>query len=260
MEQPKITAADIRKLLHERFSDTRQYAYAEEVGNSTGANQTRRLDMVVIDCFRSHGFAIEGFEIKISKSDLRRELQDSTKHNIFYKNLDYYSLAAPADVVDLDIIPKQWGIYLAAVAQDGSLSLRRKRKPLSLHDDFIGIIDKEFVAALLRAMWGSRPTDSMIEAVKQEAQEQALREAGYIDYERQIQSLQEDLSAYKELKERLNLWGAGSVERAVQDYESFLKLNIPNLVWNLKRLTDVEKELKCAIKALEGRVESEENE
>lgn len=105
----KITATEIRALLREKYENDRQFAIAEEVGNATGLEQKRRLDMVVVDCFRSSGYSIHGFEIKVSKADLRRELQDSSKHNIFFPSIDYFSLAAPADVVDVDIVPKSWG-------------------------------------------------------------------------------------------------------------------------------------------------------
>ena len=71
-----ITATEIRALLREKYENDRQFAIAEEVGNATGLEQKRRLDMVVVDCFRSSGYSIHGFEIKVSKADLRRELQD----------------------------------------------------------------------------------------------------------------------------------------------------------------------------------------
>lgn len=117
MGAEKCSAAIMRQLLRRRYSDTRRYAIAEEVGNKTGY-QRRRLDMVVVDVYQSNGYSLEGIEIKVSKSDLRRELQDSSKHNIFFEDLDYYSLAAPSDVIDKDIIPKHWGIY-AATFKDG---------------------------------------------------------------------------------------------------------------------------------------------
>ena len=116
MSETKITAADIRMLLHEKYSDHRQFAYAEEVGNATGLEQTRRLDAVVVNVYKSKGYTIEGIEIKVSRSDLRRELQDSSKHNVFFNSLDYYSLATTNDVLTAtkrDEIPPKWGIYSA---------------------------------------------------------------------------------------------------------------------------------------------------
>ena len=254
MSSSKVTAGDIRALLHTRFDDTRRYAYAEEVGNSTGAEQRRRLDMVIVDCWKSNGFAIEGIEIKISKSDLRRELQDASKHNVFYQNLDYYSLAAPASVVDLDLVPKQWGLYLVDVAKDGSLSMRCVRKPCSLHDEFIKDVDKGFIAALLRAMWNSRPSDSMLQAAEKEGYERAMKEAGVTDYKARIKSLEDDNRALRELSERMHIWGGSwGIDRAIQEYEAFRELRIDQLVRVLERIVDGDKHVRKALKLLKER-------
>ena len=251
MAVPKITSGDVRALLHEKFSDTRRYAYAEEVGNDTGAGQRRRLDMVVVDCYRSNGYAIEGIEIKISKSDLRRELQDAAKHNIFFENLDYYSLAAPTSVVDKDLVPKHWGLYLIDVAENGSMSMRTYRKPLSLHDAFIGDVDKGFIACLLRAMWSSRPSDSIIEAAKKEAYEMALRDTGTFSYKQRCDRLEEELEAMRELRRRLQIWGgAGGIKRAIEDYEAYMKLDLRDLQRVLERIADSEKDVKKALRLL----------
>lgn len=254
MSEKKVTAADIRALLHTRFDDKRRYAYAEEVGNSTGLEQRRRLDMVIVDCWKSNGFAIEGIEIKISKSDLRRELQDASKHNVFYGNLDYYSLAAPASVVDLDLVPKKWGLYLVDVASDGALSMRCYRKPCSLHDDFIEDVDKGFIAALLRAMWQTRPSYSMLKAAEQEGYERGVHEAGVVDYKARIARLEDDNRALRDLQERLRIWGgAYGIDRAISEYEAFRELNIGQLTRVLERIVDGNKDVKKALKLLQER-------
>lgn len=251
-EKESITAGDVRALLHDRYGDTRRFAYAEEVGNSTGTEQRRRLDMVVVDCYCSNSYAIEGIEIKISKSDLRRELQDSTKHNIFYPNIDYYSLAAPASVVDVDLIPKHWGLYFVYEGEDG-LFMRTRRKPCSLHDAFIGTVDKGFIAALLRAMWGSRPTDSMIEAARKEAQEKALKEKGVWDYKERCDYLQKELDSLIELRRKLGIWGGSyGIEKAIKDYESYQSLDLGNLALTLERVVDNSEDAKRALKLLRG--------
>lgn len=91
--------------MRNRFSDHRRYAIAEEVGLTTGFSH-RRLDMMVLDCYESNGFRIDGIEIKVSTGDLRRELQDPEKHIAFFDVIDYYTLATPAKVVEplIDVI------------------------------------------------------------------------------------------------------------------------------------------------------------
>lgn len=144
----KYTAKDIIAFLEERYSDHRNYTYATEVGNSTGMSQTRRIDFCVINHFESSSFSIEGVEVKISKSDLMSEIRNPEKHNIFFDNINYYSLACPHYILDSDIIkliPPKWGIY---IIKDGCL--RAKRKPIPLHDEKVVKIDKSFVSSFIR--------------------------------------------------------------------------------------------------------------
>ena len=176
-----LTASDIRVLLRERFSDTRRYAVAEEVGNTTGYAR-RRLDMVVCDCYESNSFALEGIEIKVSAADLRKELMDTSKHNSFFDNLDYYSLAAPAEIIDREIIPKHWGLY-AARFKNGQWELRCDRKPLSLHDFEMKQVSKAFFASLVRAIATQSPSEAAVQAAYErgikEGSRKEARELGY---------------------------------------------------------------------------------
>lgn len=88
-----MRAEDVRSALRAKYSDHRRYAVAEEVGLTTGFSH-RRLDMMVLDCYFSNGFRIDGFEIKISTSDLRRELEDPEKSDciVFNKAVSYKTL------------------------------------------------------------------------------------------------------------------------------------------------------------------------
>ena len=69
-----MDADDVRKALCNRFSDHRRYAIAEEVGLTTGFSH-RWLDMIVLDCYASNGFRIDGIEIKVSAQGGRRDGQ-----------------------------------------------------------------------------------------------------------------------------------------------------------------------------------------
>lgn len=221
----KCTANVMRELLRMKFDDHRRYAVAEEVGNTTGY-QRRRLDMVVVDVYESNGYSVEGIEIKVSKSDLRKELQDSSKHNIFFDDLDYYSLAAPLDVIDKDLIPKHWGIYVAKLGEDGGWHLKTIRKPLSLHDKRIQTIDRGFFACLSRAIACQSPTASKIRQAEQRGFEKGIKRekenAGY-----RLKRADENLGRLDELEklfEHCRLWGEGSVEKGIAKFEAFMQI------------------------------------
>lgn len=225
----------MRQLLLNRYSDTRRFAVAQEVGNQTGY-QARRLDMVVVDVYRSSGFTVEGIEIKVSKSDLRKELQDSSKHNIFFDDLDYYSLAAPREIIDKDIIPKHWGIY-AAEFKDGQWKLKTIRKPLSLHDVQLSTIDRAFFACLSRALACQSPTASALAEAREEGHKKGVedekRNASYLV--REAQENTDKLRSYESLFQECRLWGADDIEKGIREFTLFRKMRA-ELHWLPKRL------------------------
>ena len=220
-----MTANDIREALRNRYFDHRRYAVAEEVGLTTGYSH-RRLDMMVMDCYNSNGFRIDGFEIKISTSDLRNELRDPEKHIAFFDVIDYYNLAAPAGVVEplMDVIPKKWGILI--VNDDGST--RYKRRPLALEDKKAdGAVPRGFLAAITRAIQARQPADTELEQAYQrgyqEAEENLKRQRDYLAD--RISREGDKLKAYDELCYRFRIYG-DNVDEIMDEFEAFRKLDI----------------------------------
>lgn len=163
-ESEKITAQDILGLLAERYSDPQRYACAAEVSPRTGAWE-RRIDFLAMWCWQGDQYKIEGFEIKVSKSDLRRELQDPDKHAVFFNQIDYYWLVAPDYVLDyktMYMLPKKWGIMKVCTGLDGAHDpetehkphLEIERRPCCLHDEKINdkVINRQFMASVFRAV------------------------------------------------------------------------------------------------------------
>ena len=95
----RMTADEVRLAIKKKFNDSRRYVIAEEVGLTTGYSR-RRIDMVILDCYESNSFRIDGIEIKVSTADLRRELQIPDKHTAFFEKIDSFTLAAPVDVIN----------------------------------------------------------------------------------------------------------------------------------------------------------------
>ena len=145
-----VTAAEIKDLLRMRFDDGHQYLTATEVPDERAY---RHLDFMCVKCWESEGQSIDGFEIKVSKADLRRELENPWKHAVFFTHIDTFSLVAPREIVDLKILPPKWG-FLAVVedTRDGKTvkGLKWIRRPLALHDEMRDKIDRRFAVRLMR--------------------------------------------------------------------------------------------------------------
>lgn len=233
----KLSALDIRKAIRKKYSDSRRYAVAEEVGLTTGYSH-RRLDMMVLDCYNSNGFRIDGFEIKISTSDLRRELEDPEKHIAFFDVIDYYTLAVPAGVVEplIDIVPQKWGILI--VNEDGTT--RYKRKALALEDKKADrAVPRGFLASVARSILERQPAEIELreeyERGVKDGEETANRHRGYMadrvkkDYQR--------LEEYDKLETRLGLWGKDN-DAIYDQFEAFRKIDPESLSKGIARMID----------------------
>ena len=154
VEKFKVTADQIKCLLVERYGDAYKYAIAAEVSPRTGAWE-RRVDFIVFHCWDSENFELEAFEIKISKSDLKRELMDPSKHNCLFDEIDKYWIVAPDYVLDdLSVIPANWGAMKVYQEKDGTLALKTAQRPNALHHEPINQkkLGRPFVASFCRAV------------------------------------------------------------------------------------------------------------
>lgn len=113
------TERELLDLIHARMDrytngGVPRYAVAEHVGLDP-EYPARILDAVVQDMWRSSGFALHGFEVKVSRSDLRRELADPSKAGAFCDCLDYFWLVVPSKtLIEGFTLPTEWGVYTAA--------------------------------------------------------------------------------------------------------------------------------------------------
>lgn len=247
-----MTAEDIRQAIRKRFGDTRQFAIAEEVGLTTGFSH-RRLDMMVLNCYSSNGFRIDGFEIKISTADLRRELEDPEKHVAFFDKIDYYTLAVPEGVVDplMDVIPPKWGILI--VKEDGST--RTKRKPLALEDRKADkAIPRGFFASVTRSIQLHQPSAQELQREYErgckETEERMKRDRDYLTD--RVRREGEKLKAYDDLCRRFQIYGDNANE-IMDEFEEFRKLN---LSWVRSGIAGTIKQLEALSKML-GKKEHE---
>jgi hypothetical protein len=121
-----ISAWDIQDLLR-KYYDPREWAIAFEVGNSTGFNCSRHADCVAMSLWPSRGISLHGIEIKVSKTDLKKELEQPEKADAIARFCDYWWIAAPAGLVDVNVLPLNWGLLEA-----GDKGLKIKKQAVKL--------------------------------------------------------------------------------------------------------------------------------
>lgn len=114
-KEQALKEADVLAMLRARFTKAGnggngQYAFLEKVRNGAGFNANRTLDAVVVDLWPSRGLTIDGFEVKVSRSDWLRELGQPDKAEDACKLVDRFWVAAPRGVVLNGELPPTWGL------------------------------------------------------------------------------------------------------------------------------------------------------
>lgn len=128
--------------LRTRFKSP-EYALFEQVANSTGAASRRWADAVALGIWPSRGLSLHGFEIKVSRSDWKKELATPAKSEPVQKYCDYWHIVTPRGLVDPSDLPPTWG--LLEVTPKKTLVTRVKAPPLEPVP-----VTRHFLAALLR--------------------------------------------------------------------------------------------------------------
>ena len=205
-------------LLYAHFGSERgRYVCATEVGDvPCGAN--RRMDFVAVDCWSSGGFDISAFEIKISKSDLRNDLEHPEKHNIFFDQIDRFSLIAPEYVLNSvykSMIPPKWGIVSVSreTGDDGKPVLRWKnvRRPMALVDDAQAhrSLNRAFAASIIRRCVSSvqAAADAECARLREEVNRSRQAESGGTDWEKLYRDANHELSWMRDFCWKCGIYG-----------------------------------------------------
>lgn len=141
LERP-MTAVDLFVKLRERYPEN-AWALFAEVGNATGTYYTGCADAVAMSLWPSRGLAIHGFEIKVSRADLLRELKSPEKSAPIQKYCDHWWLVlAAADLIAPGELPPTWGVL---AVRGGRLQQVTEAPKLDASP-----IDRKFLASLFR--------------------------------------------------------------------------------------------------------------
>lgn len=258
-EENKVTATDIYRLLVQKYTNGGEWIVAGEVQRATGWSD-RRYDFVAMNCYSSKGYRVEVVEIKVSKSDLRRELEEPEKHNVVFEDIDYYSLAAPAEVIDMSIIPPKWGVY---AVKDGKLIT--KRKPLALHDEADRSIKRSFAASFLRAAISQNLEKKTLSAQLVEKYRQGYEEGKKAcswdgDKQKLLEETREECNRYRHMLCKLGFpvyWENRMEQEAEEHLQHLLKcrevgerLDIDSCRYSVEALENRVQAMKAALVAL----------
>ncbi len=106
----KIGAPDLIYRLSQRYAPP-GWAFFPEFRSATGAGNERYADAIAVSLFPSRGLEIYGFEVKVSRSDLKSEIDDPKKADAIGKFCSCWYLVISDETITKGLeIPKNWGI------------------------------------------------------------------------------------------------------------------------------------------------------
>lgn len=166
-QEKPLNSQDMLRLLEKRYPKAQGFVFLSEVGDSTGSSVNRHADAVVMQTWPSRGIALEGFEIKVSRSDLVRELENPRKADGVGKYCStWWLVLSKTSLMDGLVIPATWGILVAAKRE--RLEVVRLPKVVKK--------PKEWTPAFIAALVRNASEGNGVDAARREAREEGFRE------------------------------------------------------------------------------------
>lgn len=114
-KQKDYTSADIIQLLRKKYNvdavsnGNHPTLLFEQVADATGFSAGRWIDAAVFEMWPSQGLTRSAFEIKISRADFLRELNNPLKFQWCWKYFHEFWYVAPKDVIKIEELPSGAG-------------------------------------------------------------------------------------------------------------------------------------------------------
>lgn len=123
-----ITSADIKKALLVHYAPPSHRVFFE-VAADTGMKANRHIDALACGIWPSVGHEIAGIEIKVSRSDWKREMADPAKAQELMRFCNRWWLACPDGLITADEVPATWGILY--LKEGGGLRVKKQAPALT---------------------------------------------------------------------------------------------------------------------------------
>ena len=176
MSKNSYTSNEIKAFLLKRYGPP-AHAFFTEVADSTGMYGSRYADALSMSLWPSHGFTLQGFEIKVSRSDFLKELKQPEKANAIMQYCDHWWIVCPKGIALADEIPQPWGLMEIV----GGRFFVKKKAPQLAPVEWT----KGFIAAMLRRATENTVPRSTLTTLRLEMREEVEKSVqGKVEYEK----------------------------------------------------------------------------
>lgn len=192
-----MTSAGVINALAAKYRPP-EYAFLTEVRNSVGFSaKVRTADAMAMSLWPSRGLYMTGFEVKVSRGDWKKELEQPAKAEELARFCRMWFIACPDRMIDKDEVPPGWG--LIHVKEDGGL---RYVKPAPEHP----CVEPTwmFFASLMRDVvehWVPQSlVDQRLEQSTKERMARRIEQEGYElkESKRQLEKMRANIAAFEE--------------------------------------------------------------
>lgn len=234
--------------------DSREWVLLPQVRAATGGYVERTADAIAMNCWRSRGLVLHGFEFKSRRSDWRRELAKPEKQEQgIYRYCDrWWIVSGHPDIIKAGEVPDTWGF---ARPDGDKLKIVRKApklKPVPM--------DRAFIASVLRNIRDKSGLPETILRKKyaegfEEGRKQALgmRQLEAERWKREHEQLKSLVAEFERTSGiRINRWTMGDVGELVQLLRSFRPTRIlqqAKKLWD-RELATAQRQVESLEKAL----------
>lgn len=191
-----MTAAHIINALAARYKAP-EYAFLTEVRNSVGfSSKVRTADAMAMSLWPSRGLYMTGFEVKVSRADWKKELEQPEKAEELARFCKMWFVACPDKMIDKDEVPPGWGLIY--VKDDGTLKYVR---PAPEHPavEPTWMLFASLMRDVVETWVPSTLVDQRIEAASRERMARRIEQEGYElkEAKRQLEKLRENIAAFE---------------------------------------------------------------
>ncbi len=232
----QFTESTVLDALESTYEDKSKGTFLRGVRDATGFNSRRTADGLYMGAWQSVGVQLHGFEVKVSRSDWTREIQDVSKAGQFEKYCHYWWVAAPEGCVKIEEMPAQWGLKIVSKTEEGYRV--RAAKAATLNQS--AALDYGFFSSCLRQCKRDDPNNVALRRAVDEAFHKGRLEGESRNHsEQQLKHIQQQVNKHiQKIAEfekasgiRIEHWShtAGQVGKAVEHVLRYGQGNITSL-------------------------------
>ena len=209
-EKKEYTEAALLEMLQNTYKESDGHCVLTHVHSDTGGGAgIRTADAISMGLWKSRGRHLTGYEVKVSRNDWMKELDNPAKADEIGARCDYWYIIAPPGLVSVEELPEGWGLLEPARTR---LKIIKK----AVKNDNPDPLTRGFVASILRQFLRQKSDRAAVNEARHqsywkgvEAGKQEAMTGGDRGLKSELKDLENYKAAFKKFQEEtgISMWG-----------------------------------------------------